>query len=381
MKRLLYIRSGPYPVNLQSYNLQEIGLCKAFTRKGYDCTVLYYSKKNDEIEIKCENDKHITVLLRHGVRLLRSGIYFDILKHEYLDQFSIIIISEYSQIMAPLLCKLSRNVYIYHGPYYNLFKIPITEPIYNCLFSKYINQRVQKVFVKTYQAQRYLRKCGITNTVVTGVGLDVDAFENGSVQIEPNTLEIVRRMQNHRVLLYVGSFIKRKNVELIVAAFNGIKEHPNNEDVQLLMIGNGNKGYVEHVVTQVSNKARTSFIHIPFLKNSQLKFIYPAASIFLMPSTEEIWGMSIMESMYFGIPPIASGTAGACTMMKDGETGFIVDTFNISTWIEKINYLLSHYEKCKEMGQNARMTIQQKYNWDTVTDTMERYFTLEQVDE
>ena len=52
VKRILYIRSGPYQVEPNAYNLQELGLAKAFAEKGIQCDVLYYHKnKNFEQKI------------------------------------------------------------------------------------------------------------------------------------------------------------------------------------------------------------------------------------------------------------------------------------------------------------------------------------------
>lgn len=122
MKRILYVRSGPYQINLDSYNSQEIGLATAFAERNVRCDVLYYHKKKNFDQVVKKNGHEIKILWRKGVRVLRSGIYPQILNRSFLSGYDAIFVSEYSQIMSVLLSRLHANVYVYNGPYYNLFK-------------------------------------------------------------------------------------------------------------------------------------------------------------------------------------------------------------------------------------------------------------------
>ena len=139
MLKILYIRSAPYEADIKSYNSQEIGMATAFKKMGCVCDILLYTKNNNHDEIIENDGQKIRILWRKGIKVLRSGIYPSILKKAFLSQYDAVICSEYSQIMSVLLLKKHHNVYIYNGPYYNLFKIKITEKIYDLLFCGYIN--------------------------------------------------------------------------------------------------------------------------------------------------------------------------------------------------------------------------------------------------
>ena len=45
-KKILYVRTGPYDLNINSYNVQEVGLAKAFCRLGYNIDVIVFKKKH-----------------------------------------------------------------------------------------------------------------------------------------------------------------------------------------------------------------------------------------------------------------------------------------------------------------------------------------------
>ena len=83
-KKILYVRSAPYELNFNSYNLQEIGLGTAFCKVGYDFDLIYYSKRNKDQIIEVGNNR-IKILWRKGIKLLRTGIYPQILnKKSYI---------------------------------------------------------------------------------------------------------------------------------------------------------------------------------------------------------------------------------------------------------------------------------------------------------
>jgi len=370
MKRILLVRSGPYQVDPKSYNLQELGLAAAFAKYGVKCDVVYYHKTKNYDEVITKNGVKINVLWRHGIRLLRSGIYPSLLKKDFLDKYDAVICSEYSQIMSVLFLN-KIDTFIYNGPYYNLFKIPIVEPVYDALFCKKINRSAKKVFCKTQKAAEYLAKKGIMNTSVVGVGLDTEKFDN---ELKPNTKtqSILDKMSGHRNILYIGSISKRKNVELIIKSFNAIGYQQKYDDVQLVIIGKGSKKYSEYCRSLIDEKVRNKIIWVDQIDNSQTKFLYKAADIFLLPSVKEIFGMVLLEAMYFGIPVISSDSAGAGTLIKDSENGYIVKDLEDKKWSKKIEELLDNEKIREKVGMRASETIKKEFMWTNIAEKMVR---------
>ena len=373
MKKILYVRSGPYQVDPNSYNLQEIGLARALYELGYQCDIVYYHKSKNFDQSIIKNGVEINILWRHGIRILRSGIYPSVLKKDFLKNYDYVICSEYSQIMSVLLCKKFENTYIYNGPYYNLFKIPIVEKIYDKLFCKYINKKAKKVFCKTKMSEEYINKKGITNTVTVGVGLDTEKFDNES-EIKTNTKKILEDMNNHRNLLYIGSIIKRKNVEILIKAFVEAKKEKNAKDLQLVLIGKGDKNYTDFCHSLVPESLKKDVIWCEYIENAQTKFIFQAATAFLLPSTKEIFGMVLLEAMYFGIPVISSHSAGADTLIYNNKNGIILENFEIDNWKKAIINVINNKEGTNQIGNNAKETIINNYMWNCIGEKMCNFF-------
>lgn len=368
IKKILYIRSGPYQVDTKSYNLQEVGLANAFAELNVQCDIVYYHKKKNFTQ-KITRGKHeINIFWRKGIRLLRSGIYPQLLNKEFLSKYDAVVISEYSQVMAVLLCRIHSNVYIYNGPYYNLFKIPFIEKIYDMMFVRKLENNVNCVFCKTKMAKVYLESKGFTKCVVTGVGLDTEKFDKED-HIETETKELLQKMKGHKNIVYIGAISKRKNVKVIAKAFDIIKKD-GDSGTQLVVIGKEENDCWKECEEQFSAQTKDAVIRVPFIKNAQLKYIYPCADVFLLPSIQEIFGMVLLEAMYFGVPTIASGSAGAKTLIEEGKSGYIIESFESEKWARKISELLENEYIRKEIGKAAADRIRKNFMWNSVAEKM-----------
>lgn len=371
--KILYLRSGPYVLNYNSYNLQEVGLGKAFCKAGFDVDIVYYEKENHDQKIFTKTN-NLNILWRKGFKVFRTGIYPFALNKEFLAKYHIVIVSEYSQLMTVLISALHPNVYLYNGPYYNLFKVPFMEKIYDRLFCNYINRKVQKVFSKSNMAKEYIAEKGITNSVVTGVGLDSEKF-SAEIKLLPDTENLLKKMEGYRNLLYVGNIIPRKNVFLIIESFIRLKKLINYEDVQLVLVGKEDANYGDKCRKLIPDEIKKSVIFCPFIENAQLQFVYQKADIFLLPSKKEIFGMVLLEAMFFGVPVISSYSAGGDTLIKNGENGIIIHEFEADEWLKQIKMLLDNVEIRKKLSIYAKRTINQEFMWDNIVEKMLKYMS------
>lgn len=365
MQRILYVRNAPYKVNLSLYNLQEIGFCKALCKQGYDCDIVYYSdvNKDEKIYIDESTGKEIKLLWRKGYKILRTGIYPSLLKKEFINQYDLIITTEYDQIMSLLWTMYKPKVVLYNGPYYNMFKIPIMEKIYDMLFVKLLNKRLHKIFTKSDLSKKYLEKKGFEDIETLGVGLDNEVFESKNDLSEEIT-ELTEYMENNKCLLYIGSLIDRKNFRFSLKVFEKVnKENP---EIKMIVIGNGKKQYVEKSFELIDKNIRKNIILIDKIDNKFLKNIYQSAEVFILPSKLEIFGMVLLEAMYFGVPVISSLNGGSSTLIEDGVNGITIDRFSVDIWTKEILNICQDKNYSDNLRVKAVYTINEKFLWENI---------------
>lgn len=365
IKRVLYMRSGPYKPDITMYNMQEIGFAKAFLKKGISTDILYFSDKTKKQLLLKTDDGEITILWEKGYKILRTGFYPRFLNKDFLAKYDLIILTEFSQIMTPLVSKRHNNCVLYTGPYYNLFKVPPVQPVYNLLFRKTINRNIGTIFTKSKLTTRYMSKMGYQNLVTLGVGLDTEKYDNEHEILE-DTQQLIDLMNKKKCILYVGSLIDRKNFPFTLQVFSILKKRYH-LDYNLVIIGDGKENYVKKHFSSVPKDVRRSIIHIKNLPNAQLKFIYPLADFFILPSKLEIFGMVMLEAMYFGSIVLTTVNGGSSTLINDCENGCVFNSFNADEWAKRIN-ALSNTNRISKMKKSAQMTIRNAFLWDNLAD-------------
>ena len=365
MKKILYVRNGPYKVNPNLYNLQEIGFCKELCKLGYSCDIIYYSDENKD-EVIYEYKGHTVKLLwRKGIKILRTGLYPALLKKGFVNQYDLIITTEYSQIMSLLWTLFNPPVVLYNGPYYNLFKIPFMEKLYDCLFVKLLDKRLSKVFVKSALSKDYLEKKGFKEVQVLGVGVDTSIFDT-NIEITEEVEKLENYMKNNECILYVGSLDDRKNFPFTLQVYEEVRKYRKN--TKLVIVGKGKEKYVASCLDKVSSVNRKDIMLVNKIDNKLLKHIYCSADIFILPSKQEIFGMVLLEAMYFGVPTISSKNGGSTTLIRNKFNGVIENDFLINCWTDNIIEILDNKDYSDSMRVQAKETINNNFTWKVIVN-------------
>ena len=76
--------------------------------------------------------------------------------------------------------------------------------------------------------------------------------------------------------------------------------------------------------------------------------------------------LTLQEAQLMEKPVIATNVGGIPELMKDGETGFLIEKGNSSELVEKLSLLFSNLEKSKEMGVKGRVFVMDNFNLDKI---------------
>jgi len=380
MKNILLVRATPNDLDIGGYNVQQVGMGKSFVNKGYNYDFITFKKSGPrEEKVFYEKDGcRAKCIELPRKRFIRWGINTDICTEEYLKKYDIIICQEYYQLETYLISRKSDKVAMYTGPYYNMLLPKFLSPIYDFLFTKKLNRQIKHKFVKSVLAYEFMEKKGYTGLHNVGVALDLSRFDE--VPILPETQKLMDFMKENDCLLYVGSLIARKNYPFLLDVYKKVREK--RPDVKLVIIGKSkvsqteklfgrkDEDYAAKYDAQLTEDEKAGIYHLDRLANPQLRYIYPLAKAFLLPSILEIFGMVLLEAMYFGAPVVSSRNGGSLTLMKDGSCGQIVNEFDVDKWCGAILKYLDDPEYADTIAKTGMAKIREEYTWDAITDKM-----------
>lgn len=172
----------------------------------------------------------------------------------------------------------------------------------------------------------------------------------GRVYISFLTVDIdqywqMERNDDGQSLLYVGSLIPRKGVDLLLNALAKV-ERP----FTLTVVGDGPDR--EALQEQAERLGIAEKIRWPgFLEGDALQARYAATSVFVFPTREDCFGLSPLEAMCAGLPVVSSAYAGSSAdLIAPGKTGYIVDPEDVASLADAVERLLSDPDAARAMG-------------------------------
>lgn len=89
--------------------------------------------------------------------------------------------------------------------------------------------------------------------------------------------------------------------------------------------------------------------------------------IYALISGIDMSPLTLQEAQLMKKPVIATNVGGIPELMKDKESGFLVEKGNPNDIIEKLEILLNNKEKAKQMGEIGRKYIEEKFNWKKIS--------------
>lgn len=365
--KILIIRNYPSYMDVanNTYNIQEVGLAKALVRLSHKADVVFWTDREEKVlELPVEGCGAVHVYYKHGRTLLKNTVYPC---DELFRRYDILQVAEYSQIQSWMLAKkYPRKTIVYHGPYDCAFnkRYNLMCAVFDAFFLKDYIRTGTHFLAKSELAKEFLQKKGIAekNIRMAGVGIDTQMLCGNSNPCEAPVFRKMKQDEN-RKFLYIGRFEKRRNVTFLLEVFARLKrKYPH---ITLYLIGTGEKNYMDAVWKRAEQlQIREDIVYQPKIEQNCLADIYKMADFFLLPTRYEIFGMVLLEAMYYGNAVFTSVNGGSGTLIRDGENGVLCREFLPDRWSGKIAELLENREALQKMKENAHRTVAMSYTWD-----------------
>lgn len=137
------------------------------------------------------------------------------------------------------------------------------------------------------------------------------------------------------------------------------------KDITFLAVGTGPQW--EHYNAQITDDEK---VYIKMLgRRDDVDEIYQTCDLTVLTSTHgESLSNSIMESMAWGIPVIATNCGGTPEIIKDKANGLLIDNQTPASVSDMITALLDNSTQLKEMGVAAMKTVKEKFLLQRMTD-------------
>ncbi|MAG28788.1 hypothetical protein CL632_01410 [bacterium] len=193
---------------------------------------------------------------------------------------------------------------------------------------------------------------------VLPIGIDTELFHPASNE------------SNENIVLFVGGLDRAhyfKGVQYLIQSIPLIQS----QDFKVVIAGKGELiGEYQQLARELGVADKVEFTGA--VSDEELVKLYQKASVTVLPSIDqsEAFGIVLIESMASAVPVIASDLPGVRSVFENGKSGFSVKPKDINQFADKISFILNHPQTRREMGNAARIRVQEKYNNTVIGDAL-----------
>jgi len=227
-------------------------------------------------------------------------------------------------------------------------------------------KKAETVLVSNQDTLQLANKGGARNVYLTlDAALPKSFFPEHFISRKPKA--------GHLKLLWVGRFLPRKGVLLILEVMNRLKEYPN---ITLTIVGDGQMGEAakeKHFEYGLENSVKL-LGSVPF---DEVRGYYASHDAFFFTSLRESGGVQLVEAMAFGLPIITIDLHGQGQIVSN-ETGIKVPMNSpdivINDLKQAIIDLSNDPERYKRLS-NAAYTFAKEQNWNSkIHEIVKRFY-------
>jgi glycosyltransferase involved in cell wall biosynthesis len=163
-------------------------------------------------------------------------------------------------------------------------------------------------------------------------------------------------------VLFVGSVSLQKGVQYLLEAFKQL----NLPDAELVFVGGAypdSKSFLPQY--------EGLYKHIWFVSQEELAALYNTASVFVLPSLQDGFGMVVYEAAACGLPVIVTENVGAA--IRDGQDGFVVPIRDPDALADRLLRFYQDEALRRAMGDSARQYVQQ-FTWEAYHHELKAHY-------
>ncbi len=248
--------------------------------------------------------------------------------------------------------------------------------------SRYIKQKGTRVYkelfkygdlflpVCDYFKDRLIKfGCPASKIITQHSAIDLSrfAFKARSIRTKTDTIRIIS----------VCRLIEKKGVQYTVEAVGKLlAKYPN---IEYTIVGDGPlMRTLRRLARSVRGRTRIKFFGCA--KQNEVIDLFRKAHIAILGSTkgpdgnEEGIPNALKEAMAMGIPVVATDSSGIPELVEHGVSGYVVEQRNANALAKKIEYLITHPEIWKKMGQAGRVMVEDEFDVKKMNDRLVKIF-------
>ncbi len=188
-------------------------------------------------------------------------------------------------------------------------------------------------------------------------------------------------------ILFVGRIRADKGVEYLVKAANIMVNESGYENARFVLVGpteefglpkNRRSPYLDRVMHLIEDYGLQKEVKLTgAVPLDDLRKLYVACDIFVLPSLTEAAPQALVEAMASGKPVIGTKVGAVPMQIKDRQSGFLINPADERQLAERIKYLIDKPNEAKRMGDYGRKLAEEEFGWSKIAEKLLQVYKAE----
>jgi glycogen synthase len=173
--------------------------------------------------------------------------------------------------------------------------------------------------------------------------------------------------------LFVGRLASNKGLVELVTAFAELAREDSEAHLVLVGADGGQRANVEARVRGFALEGRVHLLgHVA--DEALLAAAYREATVTVLPSEYEAFGLVLLESLAQGTPVIATRVGGIPEFIEDGRSGVLVPAKDPTALAAALRQVWSDRALARRLGHHGRTETVPRYTWDRLVDRLDAIY-------
>jgi glycosyltransferase involved in cell wall biosynthesis len=298
-------------------------------------------------------------IIRRGSRYtvyLRAALHY--LRH-MRGQFDVVIdVSNGIPMLTPLYCRTPKVV-LFHHIHLKQWFVEMPWPI--AVVGWFLERFVVRVL---YHGVPTVAISDSTRLGLHRIGMNPETVSVVRPALDRHDYEVSQAGAIPNRLVYLGRLRQYKRLDVLINVMKDLSvEFP---DLTLDMVGVGEeRPHLEDLARREGLQDRVVFHG--FASHEDKVRILKQGWVFVMPSLNEGWGISVLEANACGVPAVAFDVPGLNESIRHEETGLLAKSYD--EFRDSVRRLLRNPDERQLLAEGA-LNWSAKFDWDTTAHSL-----------